>query len=167
MRGAVRLVLTLVIATTIAACSRSAGSPDVPAGFMDQEAYATAIAERIDDYVWPAAYQPDAGKIADRGSGDGLFEDGFEQMTLTMLNTCSWYLTWLDAREQQDDAAAKDALDMMTDVIPTYPDFVSDPDGTAKRAEDQRLAKAVLGDPSMVQSFVTANCEPVYWTTTS
>lgn len=166
MRTSLCAALILVILTTCTACSSSGSAEDAPDGTMNQEQYRNAVAEGIGDYRWPAHYQPDAGKIANRGAeAGGLLQDGSTEMVLGILNECSWSLAWLDARESRDVAAEREALDVLTNVVPTLPGEFSGPD--RRQAQRDRAAKASLGHPSGVQGFVTANCEPLYWTTTA
>lgn len=161
-------VAVFVVVASSAGCIGSEASPGAADGVMTLEQYRDAVREDTENYQWPPDYQPDPDKIANRGAdSEALFEEGHHEMVLSILNECGWFLSWLDARERGDTKGVDQALDVMTNVIPLDREYISDPDGSARRQREQLLSQAALGDPSLVQSFVTANCEPVYWTTDS
>jgi hypothetical protein len=157
-----RAAVVLVVVAGCAGCSGGGLAGGGHDGFMDQDEYREALAAAVGDYRWPPGYEPDAAKVVDDGaSDDALMEDGYEQMVLGILNECAWNLAWLDARASGDAAAEREALDVLTTVIPNQPGRSPD----ARQWAEDAAAKAALGDPSMVQARVTAGCEPVYWTT--
>lgn len=162
----VRLMLLLVIVTSLAGCSGSANSPtqaggDNDDGMMTHEEYRLALTERIGDYTWPAEFRPDPNKIAGRMPDDALLQDGYETMVLMIFSQCAWNLAWIDASRRGDAEAQEESLTMLRDVIPS---LIPDPAG--RRAAEDAAAKAALGDPSGLQPVVRGNCEPVNWTMT-
>lgn len=137
---------------------------EVAPGMMNHDQYAQGIMARFDEYTWPPDYQPDAAKIVDRAPAGMVFEDGAARATLVYLNECGWQMAWLDAHRAGDSNAANEATIQLRGLVSDLEPLI-DADGLMV-AEDI-VSRAELGDPSDIQSAVTANCVPVYWTTNS
>lgn len=139
----------------------SMSGQEVGPGMMNHDQYAEGITAHLGDYQWPSSYQPYAAKIAGRAPAAMVFEAGSDQATLIYLNECGWQMAWLDAHRNGDTAAQTEAVVQMRNVI-GYLQPIIDADGLA--VAEEMVDKAELGDPTGIQSAVTANCIPVYWT---
>lgn len=138
-------------------------SDDAPNQFQSNDEFLAEIPACVEIYIWPEEYYPDPQKIVDRNNVPeiGRVEIGVAQGMVGSLNSCSWLLTWLDAYKTGDTKRQSDALLVLTDGVPFYIDLDQRgyPDGHPPKYVEQ----AALGDPTEVQSMVTANCEPAYW----
>lgn len=139
---------------------------------MDLAQYQDAIACAATRFQWPAEYVPDLGGINDALSQNDptLFPDGFEFTFLSGWQECAWYYAWIDARTMGDTAAEAEALGVMVNVIPNQasevPDFPSTSmDPSVIEYRNRIAAQAALGDPTLVQDWVTNNCYFTVWTT--
>ncbi len=104
-------------------------------------------------------HKPDVEQIIERNrpAANELRERGMERGILGIINTCAWYLSWNDARQQGDATAVVQALTVMTDVLPGYARELGGPE--PEKAYRDTARKAGLGDPTDALSFVKANCE--------
>lgn len=123
-------------------------------GLLTSSEYREAVSLGIRAYDWPPKYQPDVEKIVPSDS-TGMFEPGVEHSQLEVLNECAWNQTWVDARQSNDAETEARALQVMTEVLPKRPGL----DSITIDWITESAAKAALGDPSMVQQFITANCK--------
>lgn len=147
--------------------SASTGDPfDLTGESMTFDEMSAAYKASIDDYTWPQAYRPDADAIFATASTeflDGSFQPGFHLTMLTVTNECAWNQAWIDARRNGNEQLEAEALDAMTTLIPELPRNTDDP--TTMEYIRNRAEQAALGDPTMVNQFLDANCrhESVIW----
>jgi hypothetical protein len=129
--------------------------------FLDQEGVAAELRATEDKFAWPEGYDPDVEAIIAQtdAPSNSRFQKGMAYTVLGIYNQCAWYQTWLDASESGDDAAAAEAMTVMTDVIPYIP---NNPPNTVAFLQDV-AATAAGGDPDMVQQMVTVNCQGLHW----
>lgn len=117
------------------------------------------VAVRLDQAIaatqWPPAIRPTSAALTKNLGAKELFESGYEMTLVQGANACAWYVAWVDARAAGDAAGTENALRAMEEVIPTY-GFASGGPSTVQFFKDIP-AKARLGDPSGVNSFITAN----------
>lgn len=115
-------------------------------------------------FQWPANMVPDDAMLERSiqkapDGGEARYERGYEFGVVSGLNTCSWYITWIEARQAGDAELESEALAYMTDVIPHYstqvPGFSSTAlDPSVTRWHEDVADKASLGDPTLVQEAV-------------
>jgi hypothetical protein len=131
--------------------------------FLDQEGVAAELRATEDNFAWPEGYDPDVEAIVarylDDAPTDSRFQAGMAYTVLGGYNQCAWYQTWLDASESGDAETEGQALQVMTEVIPYFPNH--DPSPSPHLLE--LAASAAEGDPDMVQQSVTANCPGMLW----
>lgn len=134
---------------------------EVPPGedFLKHDQLAESLLETEDKFVWPTGYDPDVEAVVTEAPDEGRYQDGMAYTVLGIYNKCAWQQTWLDAFEQGDEEMAAEALQVMTDIFPTFPNQ----DVSVVDALDQATALAAEGDPSMVQQMVTVGCQDLYW----
>jgi hypothetical protein len=137
---------------------------EVPDGseFLDQEGVAAELRATEDTFAWPEGYDPDVEAIVARyldAPTDSRFQEGMAYTVLGGYNRCAWYQTWLDAHEAGDEATAAQALQVMTEVIPYFPNLDPSPEPYLMEV----AAAAAEGDPDMVQQMVTVNCQGLFW----
>jgi hypothetical protein len=135
---------------------------EVPDGseFLDHEGLATELRVTEDNFAWPAGYDPDIeAMIENIPADDSRYQEGMAYTMLGGYNQCAWYQTWLDAHEAGDKTTETQALRVMTDVIPYFPNHDPSP---APHLIDI-AASAAEGDPDMVQQMVTVNCQGMFW----
>jgi hypothetical protein len=121
-------------------------------------------------FGWPPGKAPDLDRmepvffawVAEQGGA--MFEVGYEYTSLTIMNQCAWFMTWLEARKSGDSATEAAALDVMLNIIPNYLTIV--PGIPPIHGEDvtnvdrEIVTHAAMGDPSLVQAFVDGqNCQ--------
>jgi hypothetical protein len=121
-------------------------------------------------FGWPPGKAPDLDRmepvffawVAEQGGA--MFEVGYEFTSLTIMNQCAWFMTWLEARKSGDSATEAAVLDVMLNIIPNYLTIV--PGIPPIHGEDvtnvdrEIVTHAAMGDPSLVQAFVDGqNCK--------
>ncbi len=135
---------------------------EVPDGteFTDGDQLAEAVRGAEDKFAWPGGYDPDIERIIEGiPSDNSRHQAGGEYTILGGYNRCAWYQTWLDAHESGDAATAADALYVMAEVIPYFPNLSPSPEPYLLEA----AAAASEGDPDIVQQMVTVGCQGLYW----
>lgn len=135
---------------------------EVPDGseFLDRSGLAAELRATEGNFAWPAGYDPDIeAMIAAIPDDDSRYQEGMAYTMLGGYNQCAWYQTWLDAHEAGDEAAEAQALQVMTDVIPYFPNH--DPSPSPHLMDI--ATSAADGDPDMVQQLVTVNCQGLFW----
>ena len=139
--------------------------------YMTGEQVVDAIGCANTRFSWPDGYGISMDFVTEMMTADptALTENGYEFTFLSIWNQCAWYSSWLDARSDGDAVAEQEALRIITDVIPRFPDVIPDfpsnvwTSGSGIAEESRSIAnKALLGDPSAVQSFVEFNCSGTY-----
>lgn len=128
--------------------------------FLDHEGLAAELRATEDKFAWPPGYDPDVEAMIERIPADGSrYQEGMAYTMFGGYNRCAWYQTWLEAREAGDTELEARALQVMTAVIPSFPNH--DPSPSPHLLE--LAATAAEGDPDMVQQSVTANCQGLLW----
>lgn len=139
-----------------------------PGESMTFDQLRTRAEATVDEYTWPPKFTPD---LQTQLAGfpqefkEGGFEQGFEYAMLSGTNGCAWTLAWVDSRRSGDPVAEAEALDAMTNLLPNNPGVASSP-STLQWLTDM-AAEASLGDPTMVNQYVSANCDGLTWKSTT
>lgn len=125
-------------------------------GFMTMDEYVAAVEEVFPAYRWPDGYTPTVAtmmqSLENAPPGEHLFQVGLEHTKLEIWYECAWLMAWLDAFQRGDEAIQAEALQIMTDELPTN----RDPAGAEFLTG---LAdSAALGDPSGVTSYTEGGC---------
>ncbi|MGC4192994.1 MAG: EF-hand domain-containing protein [Thermomicrobiales bacterium] len=126
-------------------------------GFLTFDELRAAVAAAIPQYQWPVHYNVTVDLVVPEKSGGrsmtgDRFENGMEFTLLDGRNQCAWMKTWLDARAAGNAPMEAQALDMLVNVVPHNPGV--NENGTPL----PEVQRAQLGDPSLIQRFVTLNC---------
>jgi hypothetical protein len=129
--------------------------------FLDHEGLAAELRATEDNFAWPEGYDPDVEAIITEAlpADDSRFQEGMAYTILGGYSQCAWYQTWLDAYEAGDEETKAQALQVMTDVIPYFPNH--DPSPSPHLIDI--AASAAGGDPDKVQQMVTVNCQGFHW----
>ena len=159
--------------TNLAVSTSSTGCPEEADehGFQDYDQFGQTLQCVAELFSWPADRYPD---LASARSGfndpeNAHYQAGLSYTVMSSQNRCAWYSEWLDAQQGGNTDAATDALGVITDVIPHFDSVIPGmpPDVVPVAAADQdteRADRAALGDPSLVQQYVSVNCTGLVWT---
>lgn len=141
-------------------------------GFADADQFLANLTCVVQEFPWPQGRVADPAWIVAQipEAANSSFEVGFEYSIITTYNECAWYTTWLDARRSGDAAVEAQALAVITNVIPNYaaivPNIPADLfDASTLRSQQEMAARAALGDPALVQEYVTGACQSIAWKT--
>jgi hypothetical protein len=141
-------------------------------GFMSYESFEANMICIIPYFSWPPGRFPNMDWIntqvpQDKDPSHYPYQTGLEYTVIGGNNICAWQLTWLDARKSGDTVLEKEALRVMTDVIPNFrtlirgfPPNVFDA-GTVSYQKQISL-KAALGDPSDIEAS-SQGCLAIQW----
>ena len=156
--------LSVMVVITLSGCagasspeSSSSGKRAATKDFVDAAGYRAALQKAYASYTWPADTRPDLAALAMKSGpppGARISADGGAAV-LSIVNRCAWYRSWNAARDRRDAVAARAALKVMTEVLPTF--GASDPSGQQLARETAQ--RAALGDPSLARQYVQANCD--------
>lgn len=192
-RCATRIPCALLLLYFLTGCSGSGSNetpvPDTPAtpvmpyadashckpagavGVWTFPEYRVAVLCTVGQFEWPSAYIPDFDKqlASYAGAGGERFQIGLEYSALTGYNQCAWFMTWLDARVDNDPNLETEAIEYITSVIPNYgtlipgiPSDLWDPPDRSGFTRDL-IEPAQLGDSSRIQEYVRWNCQHQFW----
>ncbi|MFF3867892.1 hypothetical protein [Micromonospora sp. NPDC001898] len=153
-RGVFPIVAAVVFLTT--GCST--GSDDDSGGVKNYDEALKEYNAAKSSLTLPADKSWDSAQQL-RKEVDGsqvVFQDGAATGKVESFWLCAWQQEWLAARG--DDAQReKQALDNLG-KFPTLRTYQKNFDQSSRDVFDDELAKARLGDPSVVQQDVKANC---------
>jgi len=142
-------------------------------GYMTVDGFREGLNCVVQLFAWPMGKMPDGDMIDQiaegyEGSANARFEAGLEYTRMGGLNSCAWSMEWLDDRQSGDSEGEAAALEYLTQVVPDYrTSILQYPDDAIDQTTInslQRIAdQAELGDPSLVQEYVTRDCGPIEW----
>jgi hypothetical protein len=129
---------------------------------LDEVAYADELRQSYPRFEWPSDYRPDLEQLiaATRPASDEHIQQGVSRQVLAVVNTCAWYQSWDAGRQRGDTAATVKAMQVITEVLVTYPPD-QDPDGRTFVQEAADHARA--GNPDLARQYVLANCDTTIW----
>lgn len=127
-------------------------------GFYTYEEFEQAVAALYPSYEWPDNYQvnPDTLLNIPEQYRDSNFEAGGEYTVIGTRHRCAWVFAWLDGFRAGDDALMAESLHQLRTVALTNPMLHS----SVRELFEEMIQRAELGDPAMMQQWVTANCNP-------
>ena len=128
---------------------------------MNSEELAAELRATESRFYWPAGYDPDVEAMIAQNAApeNSRFQEGMAYTSLGIYNQCAWYQTWLDAEESGDEATQAEALRVMTDEVPYFPNHSPSPSPFLMKVADS----AANGETDMVQQYVTVNCQGMFW----
>jgi hypothetical protein len=137
----------------------SAGLDSDGDGYYSYDEFTQAVDWATGQFTWPPGVDLGTNRMVPaavdgRDMRQDQFQVGLEFDTVGAWHTCAWITAWLDAQRRDDRLAQREAMDVMTNVLPAEPNLDR---GTADFMR-QMAASAKLGDPSMVQQYIDANC---------
>ncbi|MET0133315.1 MAG: hypothetical protein ABW215_06950 [Kibdelosporangium sp.] len=147
------------------ACGREQPEPQaVPASIVvvDQAGYGKELRDHYGGFRWPPDFRPDVDRLvtATQPAPAERVQSGVARTVLNVVNSCAWYLSWDTAHSRADHQAIGDALQVMTDVLTTFPP-PADPVG--KEFVERVAAQAEIGDPEPARQYVATNCPEIVW----
>lgn len=117
----------------------------------------------MDSYDWPPNYYPDLDKhfiVYGGNLQNNGFQARYDETFLSLVNTCAWGLSWLDSRAQGDNESSEDALSKIEQNISGT---ILGEEQTSRAYLTDMVDLARLGDPSKIQTWVSANCDSLFW----
>ncbi len=174
------LVVTSLTALTLAACGSGEADDRPPApspppepqatapiagldadgdGFYTYDEFVRGVEWAIGQFEWPpnVTITSDLILAQPQGSHDprrDRFQVGLETGMVQMWHHCAWLGTWLDALRTGDSALQDESLAIASSGFDIGPSMSPG----SQAFIDGMLQKAELGDPSVVQQFIDANC---------
>jgi hypothetical protein len=167
-RAVGRLGSAFVLALALGGCGASGGSGANPSGAGQSssvadgqtkvESYYGMVKEyraTVSTLSWPAGITPDPNPLSTDKATD--YEVGSGEGDATFRWMCAWSGEYLKNRSSNPNEA-KAALDQWASIttLPAWNTSYSDP--SMRQMLLDSISKARLGDPSVIQSFHTANC---------
>ncbi|MBT1018621.1 hypothetical protein KJY77_05685, partial [Canibacter sp. lx-72] len=124
-------------------------------GFVSYADINKEYQESVAKLNWPAGYTPPESLREDEEGGS--YQRGFGDTAASTAYECAWYKEWLKTYAT-DEQAANNALTHLDKVLDMGYLSKERAHESVRQQVRNNLEKARLGDPSEIQSFVTANC---------
>lgn len=130
-------------------------------GWMTTEEYTKALETMYPAFHFPPGYALDIDSITAELKTPEWKDHGFQinypYTAIGLPQLCAWSMYWLDSYTTGRDTEAAEALQFLTDTIPTNPTFIS-----MSADIESWVQSAALGDPAPLQSFVQYNCSDYF-----
>lgn len=128
-------------------------------GFYNYDEFVRGVTWAVGQFEWPPGVTITSDLIlaGPQGSHDprrDRFQLGLETGVVQMWHHCAWLGTWLDAFRIGDSVLQAESLAIAGAGFDIGPAM----DPGSQEFIDGMVQKADLGDPSVVQQFISANC---------